>query len=168
MTFFPGKGKMSLFSACFWSQDYIIIAVWGITDILEKNKHGKKIATILTVIILSAFGVRTAIQVGFWQNNVKLFTNAIRVNDRNDLAHNNLGVALEDVGKRDRAIFHYRKFVEINPLNVDAFNNLANALADKGRFEEAETYYRKAVGIKPENAVYRYNLGALYIRQGKV
>jgi tetratricopeptide (TPR) repeat protein len=144
-----------------------IIAVWGITDILEKRKHGRAVAAALTVIILSALGVRTAQQVGFWQNNLTLYTNAIRGNDRNDLAHNNLGVALEAVGKRDRAISHYRKSVEINPLNVDAFNNLANVLADKERFEEAEKYYRKALGIEPDNAVYHYNIGVLYIRQGK-
>lgn len=69
-----------------------IIAVWGITDILEKRKRGRAVAVGLTVIILSALGVRTVLQVDSWQNNVKLYTNAIRVNDRNDLAHNNLGV----------------------------------------------------------------------------
>jgi len=144
-----------------------IIAVWGIASLLEKWKHARAIAVTLAVIIISALGVRTAVQVGFWQNNVSLYTNAIRVNHRNDLAHNNLGVALDAIEKHDRAISHYRKSVEINPLNVDAFNNLANALADKERLGEAEKYYRKALKIEPENAVYRHNLGALYIRQGK-
>ncbi|MBE9504504.1 MAG: tetratricopeptide repeat protein [Proteobacteria bacterium] len=108
-----------------------IIAIWGITDLMGRWKHGKALAAALAVIIFSALGVRTAIQVGFWQNNVSLYRNAIRVNDRNDLAHYNLGVALEAVGRRDHAIPHYRKSVGINPLHVDAFNNLANVLADK-------------------------------------
>ena len=144
-----------------------IIAVWGITDLLGKWKHDRAVAVALAVIIFSALGVRTAIQVGFWQNNVSLYRNAIRVNDKNDLAHNNLGVALEAMGKRNQAISHYRKSVRINPLNVDAFNNLANALADEEKLGEAEKYYRKALGIEPENAVFYYNLGALYIKQGK-
>jgi len=144
-----------------------IIAVWGITDFLAKWKHGRAVAVVLAVIIFSGLGVRTAIQVGFWQNNVSLYRNAIRVNDKNDLAHNNLGVALEAMGKRNQAIFHYKKSMGINPLNVDAFNNLANALKDKGMLNKAEQYYGKALGLDPENAVFHYNLGALYIRQGK-
>ena len=144
-----------------------IIAVWGITDLLRRWKHGRAVAAALAVIIFSALGVRTAIQVGFWQNNVSLYRNAIRVNDKNDLAHNNLGVALEAMGKRNQAISHYKKSVGINPLNVDAFNNLANALADEKKLGEAEKYYRKVLKIEPENAVYHYNLGVLYIRQGK-
>jgi len=144
-----------------------IIVAWGISDIAGDWKYGKTVLVAFAVIVFSALGVRTATQVGYWQNDVALYANAIRVDDRNDLAHNNLGVALDAMGRRDQAISHYRKSVEINPLNVEAFNNLANILADKGRLGEAEKYYRKALKIKPENEVFLYNLGALYIRQGK-
>ncbi len=144
-----------------------IIVAWGISDIAGDWKYRKAVLVAFAVIVLSALGVRTATQVGYWQNDVALYANAIRVDDRNDLAHNNLGVALDAMGRRDQAISHYRKSVEINPLNVNAFNNLANVLADKGRLGEAEKYYRKALRIEPENEVFLYNLGALYIRQGK-
>ncbi len=57
---------------------------------------------------------------------------ALRLNPNNDLAHDNLGVALGSKGDWDGAIAEYREALRLNPNNDTAHNNLGVALGNKG------------------------------------
>ena len=60
-------------------------------------------------------------------------------------AHNNLGVALKDLGKLDEAVACCRRALELKPDYAEAENNLGNALAEQGKQVEALACYRRAV-----------------------
>jgi len=74
------------------------------------------------------------------------------------VAHNNLGIALSNLGFLDQAIFVCRRAVELQPESADAHNRLANALVDKGEFAEAIASYRKALSLSPDFILAHHNL----------
>jgi tetratricopeptide (TPR) repeat protein len=64
------------------------------------------------------------------------------------MAHNNLGIALYDKGRKDEAIAHYRESIRLNPEeSAGAHYNLGCALQDKGRLDEALGHFRQALQL---------------------
>ena len=71
-----------------------------------------------------------------------------------DLEHpskirNNLGAALERLGKSDEAFEQFSKAVQINGNYPEAHCNLGRMLAQRGRRDEAVAHLREAVRLKP-------------------
>ncbi|MFC1515912.1 tetratricopeptide repeat protein [Thermodesulfobacteriota bacterium] len=145
----------------------LLIFTWGATALFENSRWRNGALAAGAVIILSALAIRTYAQIGHWENSITLYENAIRVNDRSDLVHNNLGSALLDQDFPDKAAFHFKKALGINPVNEDARNNLGNLLVDRGNFEEAERHYRKILRNNPEHAIAHYNLGILLLKKNQ-
>ncbi len=83
-------------------------------------------------------------------------------------AHNNLGVALNDLGKVDEAVACYCRARELKPGYAEAHNNLGNALKERGEVDEAVACYRRALELKPDFAEAHNNLGNALREQGKV
>lgn len=85
------------------------------------------------------------------QKTVELFP-------ENAEAHNNLGVALKNIGQLDDAVACYRRALKIKPAFAEAHGNLGIALNRLGRLDEAETSYRCVLEIKPDFAQAHYSL----------
>jgi Flp pilus assembly protein TadD len=68
---------------------------------------------------------------------VACYRKAIEINPNTARYHNNLGVALESLGRSEEAVACYRKAIEINSNNARYHNNLGFALSSLGRSEEA-------------------------------
>jgi tetratricopeptide (TPR) repeat protein len=142
-----------------------IVVAWGFSDLLGKWRYRKIFLAVLAAIILSALTVRTFLQVGYWQNAVTLFENAIKVTPDNPLAQNNLGAALYEDGRFDEASAYFTKAIQINPEYANAHNNLAILLSGQGKYEEAELHYLEAIKFDTEHPDAHYNLGSLLLRQ---
>jgi tetratricopeptide (TPR) repeat protein len=142
-----------------------IVVAWGFSDLSGKWRYRKIFLAVLAAIILSALTVRTFLQVGYWQNAVTLFENAIKVTPDNPLAQNNLGVALYEDGRFDEAMAYFTKAIQINPEYTNAHNNLAILLSGQGKYEEAELHYLEAIKFDTEHPDAHYNLGSLLLRQ---
>ena len=74
-------------------------------------------------------------------------------------AHNNLGLALQELGRLDDALVHYHKAIEINPDYAGAHNNLGVVLQKLGRLDSALSNYQKAINIKVDYTEVYYNQG---------
>src|SRR5436190_22319 len=64
-------------------------------------------------------------------------------------AHNNLGYALQKLGRNREAATHYEHALAIHPGYAEARNNLGNALQMLERSEEAVTQLEKAIAVRP-------------------
>ena len=62
---------------------------------------------------------------------------------------NNLGGALEKIGKSDEAFEQFTKAVQINESYPEAHCNLARMLAQQGRREEAVAHLKEALRLRP-------------------
>jgi len=143
---------------------YIIIT-WGVSDLASQWRFREIFLPMSAGAVLLLLSMVTWIQVGHWQNSMKLFRHALGVTHNNWLAHNSLGVALFRAGKLDEALGHFNKTLNNKPEDVMTYNNLGSVLAQKGELDEAIFYFRKAVAIKPDYVKALDNLGkALFIR----
>ena len=84
------------------------------------------------------------------------------------MAHYNLGIALDDLGRPDEAVTRYEQALAIQPDYAEAHNNLGNALDELGRQEDAITHYEQALAIKPDYAEAHRHLTNIKPKQEQV
>jgi Flp pilus assembly protein TadD len=116
--------------------------------------------------MLISFMICAWFQVRHWQNGITLFTHVLNVTQNNDIAHGELGYALDQHGKSDEAIINYSKALQINPDYKEAHNNLGDTLARQGNFKDAIYHYNQALRIDPNYVASHNNLGIVLARQG--
>jgi Flp pilus assembly protein TadD len=144
---------------------FIIIA-WGMSDISAKLPGRRIPVAVFSSIILIVFMICAWFQVGHWRNGVTLFIHAINVTRNNSIAHYELGHALDQSQKYDRAVTHYFKALQINPKYVEAHNNLGYNLSLQGKIKDAVYHYNQALRIDPNHVKAHNNLGNVLARQG--
>jgi tetratricopeptide (TPR) repeat protein len=77
------------------------------------------------------------------------FRKATRLEPDNAVYHDNLGMALQKLGKLDEAIVEYRTASDLNPSLADAYLGVGEMLEFWGKVDEAIAEYRKAVRLDP-------------------
>jgi protein O-mannosyl-transferase len=144
-----------------------IIVAWGVPQICQNRSHctiwlSASVACLLLVLITVTWK-----QVGYWENSITLFEHNLRFTSNNDVAHNNLGVALNKQDRTEEAIKHFLPALQINPNYEEAHNNLGIALEKQGRTEEAFKHFLQALRIKPDYEEAHYNLGKTLDKHGR-
>ena len=142
----------------------IALAAAGIT-IAFKTKPFLKLACCGALLL--TLGILTWRQAGIYRNLETLWRDTLAKNPDCWMAHNNLGLLLENQGRIEEAMEHYHKAIQINPNYFEALNNLGVALAAKGRFDEAIENYRKAIQINPNYSEALNNLGVALAAKGR-
>jgi tetratricopeptide (TPR) repeat protein len=145
---------------------FISIA-WGVSSVVTRWPSQKAVVSALTVCVISLLTTSTWFQLRHWKNSMVLFEHALKVTSNNQLAHNNLGLALSKQGRIEEAVEHFSKALRITPQYVHAHINLANALKDQGNLRKAEDHYRQALGFVPDDATAKNNLGIVIAMQGR-
>jgi tetratricopeptide (TPR) repeat protein len=82
-------------------------------------------------------------------------------------AHNNIGSALERLGRIPEALTSYFEAQRIDPSLAANRKNLCHALQQMDRLDEAIGECEAAVRLAPDNAEARYNLGLILHRLGR-
>lgn len=72
--------------------------------------------------------------------------------------HNNLGVALQELGRYPEAAACYREALRLRPVYREASCNLANTLRSLGEDDQALECYRAAIAADPDHPDAHYNL----------
>ena len=106
-------------------------------------------------------------QAGRLQAAEQIYRQILAIQPNHAYAHNNLGVALKDMGKRDEAIACYRRALQLRPDYAEAHSNLGLALRDRGKLDEAVASCRRALKLKPDFPEAHNNLGLALMGQGK-
>jgi tetratricopeptide (TPR) repeat protein len=149
---------------------FIIIA-WGVAHLVERWSWRKFVFAISAGVILSALTMCTCLQLRHWRNSITVFEHALDVTVDNNLAHYNLGQALAQKGRLDKAIVHYSEALRIEPDHPDAHNahnNIGLALFRQGKVNEAIARYARALELKPDGANIHNNLGNALAGQARL
>jgi tetratricopeptide (TPR) repeat protein len=143
-----------------------IMLAWGAADWLRRVPRGRTAVAVLAAAACLSCAALARAQVQYWKNSESLFRHALAVSGGNYLAHNNLGIALEEIpGRLPEAIAHYESALRINPNCAEAHNNLGNAWAQlPGRLPEATAQYQAALRIRPAYLAAHLNLGTVLVR----
>ena len=93
---------------------------------------------------------------------------ALRINDRDPEAYNNLGNILLKFGNFENAELNFRKAIKLRNNYPEAYNNLGNTLRNLNRFKDSQINLRRALSLK-ENFPEAYNnLGSTLFQLGKL
>ena len=81
----------------------------------------------------------------------------------NWLHHDNLATLMQDAGRNEEAVQHYREVLRLNPSRTRAYINLGTIFHSVGDFGEAERLFNRALALNPGSAEAQLGLGrALY------
>ncbi len=113
-----------------------------------------------------AFAARTYARNSDWEDELSLWTSAVKVCPGSAKAHYNLGKALELLpGRLPKAVAEYRLSLRIDPDHADVHNNLANALfGTPGGLPESVAEYRAALRLDPGRVQPHNNLANALVR----
>ena len=90
------------------------------------------------------------------------FQRTLQVNPVYAEEHNNLALALVQLGRLEDAIRSYRRALEINPDFLDAHYSLGSVLMAQGNTKEAIAAFQQALGIEPDFTKEHNNLGSAF------
>lgn len=145
---------------------YIMLA-WGLGDWLRGKISGGALGAVALLPVLLAIPAAWR-QVSFWRNSETLFGRALAVTERNQIAHNNLGLPLLQAGRTDEAIAHFHEALAIRADYPEAHQNLGAALLQKGEPAQAIPHLETAIRLKPRIVAPYANLGAACEQTGNL
>ncbi len=118
-------------------------------------------------ILLGVYALLSWFQVAHWRDSFTLYEQALRVNPRSHLAHNNLAADYIRASNYAAALPHAEAVVALQPRSLEAPMLRALALSGLGRTAEAIEAYQKIVIEFPRESVPRINLAVLLYRAGR-
>jgi protein O-mannosyl-transferase len=129
-----------------------LMLVWGACDLASALQLHRFYLVAITIIVLSACGLLTWIQLGYWQSDVEFWKHSLAVNEGNAAAHHGLGVYFYKQGRWDDARPELERAVAIDPSIPKYHLNFGLALYAQDECEQALTEYQKALELDPSNA----------------
>lgn len=148
-----------------------LMICWGVAEWAAKRKIPRAVMRGVCVAVLCALGIVAYRQVGYWRDNVTLWSHAVEVTTGNFLAENNLGKALLAEGRTDEGIAHFFKAVAIYPSDPVANLNVGVYEQKRGNFPAAIERYRKTIIVAHDpglKAAAWTNLATVYRQLGDV
>jgi Flp pilus assembly protein TadD len=121
-------------------------------------------AVALAVIALGLLSWRRLADYG---SVLAIWTDTVQKAPRSPIAHNNLGMALAQVGRMDDALAHFRQALAFDPGRPLSHYNIGFTLAHQGRPREAIGYLRESLRLRPEDADAHFVLGVALAATGE-
>jgi protein O-mannosyl-transferase len=147
----------------------LIAIVWGVTALLEKwGATALRAGAVASAVAVAALAARTFHQLGYWHDSGTLFAHAMKVTDRNPVAHANLATHLLEHGDSDRALQLFIRATEIVPREPGPYYHAARLFAERGQHDEAVRYFRESIAREPDSFVAHYDLAVEVAEHGKV
>ncbi len=100
---------------------------------------------ICTLLIISAFGVRTMVRNSDWHDGLTLFAHDNRISQNSFDLENNLGVELFRKGEIEEAKVHFQKSIDLQPKWYFAHNNLGAVYEREKNYSAAKAQYQKTL-----------------------
>ena len=152
----------------------LIASAWQAAESAQGSLARIRIVTAAASLALTACAVLSWRQAQVWRDGATLFTHAIAVTTDNFVAHDNLGVELDRLGRPEEALAEYRETLRIRPGDRNGEENFAQAsftkgerLLGQGDVNGAIAAFRDGLRFRPRNAVALTSLGAALARSGQ-
>jgi hypothetical protein len=147
-----------------------IMVCWGLGEFFEEKRLPAKLLPVASAVIILALCITTRRQIGYWADNVILWTHTIQVTPPNYVAEDNLGGALLTRHRMGDAIVHFRAAAEIHPVDPISAFNIGYYEHQQGDLAGAIEWYKKAIILttSPSVKAQSYdNMGRAYRALGE-
>ncbi|MFH1143057.1 MAG: tetratricopeptide repeat protein [Candidatus Eisenbacteria bacterium] len=146
---------------------FAVLAGAGFLRLWERRGAGRWLALVLGLAVTIALLPLTHRQTRVWHNSETLWAHALERGRPTAGAHLNYGIVLQQGGREEEALEHFRRAVEIRPQEGEVWYQLGNALRRARLFAEAEEAYRRAAATMPLKHQAYMNLGILQYSQNR-
>ncbi len=142
-----------------------IMVCWGIADWAKQRRISVAWLASASAVVLLAVSVVTYRQIGYWKDEITIWSHASQVVKGDWLAQQNLGAELSREGKMDQAWTHFLAATAIKPDDTKAMIGAAYCEQQLGNPREAIVQYKQALqdyALPDEDRVKRthqYRLG---------
>lgn len=143
-----------------------VAAAWSGAALAGRRPRAAPLVGVLGLSVLAALATAARAQVETWRTTESVFAHALAVTERNWMAHDVVGRALQLRGLNAEALPHFEEALRISPGLAPAGNRLGMALRDLGRRGEAAARFRETLRIDPSYGPARFNLGMLAADRG--
>ncbi len=128
-----------------------------------------RIGSLCVVAAISAACItRTTGQIGVWKNSETLWSYVIKNAEYVPaVAHFGLGRAMEEKGRLDEALDHFKIAIRMHPTNNDYWGAMANVHARKGNLEESLKIYGEVLEKEPQNPRSHINVARILAAMGR-
>ncbi len=142
---------------------------WGVSEWAEWRHLPPALLRGVSITVLLALSIVTYRQIGYWKDNVALWSHALDVTRNNFLAENNLGKALLQQGRTAEGVAHFYRAAAIYPDDPVSNLNIGIYEQTRGDYPAAIARYIKTLSITrdPElRAAALKNMAAAYRQLG--
>jgi len=148
----------------------LVMIVWGLFDVSRQWQRVRGVCVVMAPIVIVGYATMSYLQIATWQNTITVFQHALKVTDRNYMAHYNVGRELADRGYRspDResatrhfkeAEYHFEEACRLFPALARHHLNLGLVLQHTGRRELAIEKFKDALEQNRDDPKALLNLG---------
>jgi tetratricopeptide (TPR) repeat protein len=131
-----------------------ILVSWGVAGLAEQRDVSPTWLRSGSVAVLLLLGALTYRQVGFWGDNLTLWSHALEVTHGNYFAENIVGSMLMDRGQADAALPHLEAATEMNPSDPSAYMSIGAYDQQHGKPQQAIEQYQRTITLT-DDAVQR-------------
>jgi len=146
-----------------------LLFCWGAADWARQQHLSTTRVAACSMVVLLALAVVAHRQIGYWSDNVTLWSHTLQVTSDNFIAQNSLGGALMAQGRLEEAQPHFRTAAAIHPSDPLSNLNIAFYELQRGNLQLAIRQYDKAIGLTQDarlKASAFTSLGSIYSRLG--
>ena len=146
-----------------------IMICWGVAEWASQRRLPALLLPCSTAVVLLLMAVTTRHQIGYWRDNVDLWSHTVQVTDNNWVAEYHLGDALAKQGHTAEALHWYYHALAANPN--DGYSNVAIAFYEHQNdinLPDALEHYKKALDRLDDDSKYQVlvNMGHVYEKLG--
>ncbi len=148
-----------------------LAASWSLGALAARGAGWRRAVVASALAAVAALGVTTWRQVGYWRDDVQLFSHAVEVLPASPIAHAGLGAAWSRLGRPSEAAMELREALRLRPDLIVVRRNLAFLEARLGRPQEGERLLEQglaaAAGAPGNASELHLNLGFLRAQLGR-
>jgi len=124
-----------------------ILVCWGVADFAQQQHLSPIWLLSISIAALFLLAGVTYRQIGFWGDNMTLWSHALEVTRGNYLAEDIVGSTLMDQGYSDAALPHFQNAAEMNPTDPEAHMAIGAYDQQHGQLPQAIEQYQKAITL---------------------
>ncbi len=129
---------------------FLAVAV-GLASVWQHKKWKLQSLIAISTVPVLVWAALAYRQARTWQNSETLWKHAIRLNDRNFVAHNNLGIWYAEHGREEEAARHFAKGGETGGRNNRSLYNQAVGHLGAGQYTAAAKTLEELIRKEPMN-----------------
>jgi Tfp pilus assembly protein PilF len=144
-----------------------VALVWGAADLVRARPRLRRPVQGLAAAAILACAALSYVNVGYWRDNLTLFSRAVRIVPGSSLMHSGLALTYIQRDQFDLAEVEFKRALQATPDQPEALFNYGLLLVRRGRMDEAAAKFERLLAAQPDHAQALYSLSICRAWRGR-